>query len=148
MTYPKHIVAAMGIVRNNAAQILLIKSPRRGWEPPGGIVEEGEDLITGLRREIMEETGAEAEIGRLVAIYSNVADPPKLMLTFEATYLRGNLRPSDESPELGWFSAEQALEMVTHPAQRQKLQDALEADRLIYRVYQHPPYTLLHSAKI
>ena len=148
MTYPKHIVAAMGIVRNQAGQLLLIKTPRRGWEPPGGIIEEAEDLLSGLRREIMEETGTEAEIGRLVAIYSNVADPPKLMLTFEATYLRGRLRPSDESPELGWFTTEQALEMVTHPAQRQKLQDALAADALTYRVYQHPPYRLLASSKI
>ena len=28
--YPEHIVAVMGIVRNSAGEILLIKSPRRG----------------------------------------------------------------------------------------------------------------------
>ena len=50
MEYPTHIVAVMGIVRNEKNEILLIKSPLRGWEPPGGQVENGEDLITALER--------------------------------------------------------------------------------------------------
>ena len=32
------------IVLNDQKEILLIKGPRRGWEMPGGQVEEGESL--------------------------------------------------------------------------------------------------------
>ncbi|BBF45331.1 hypothetical protein lbkm_4098 [Lachnospiraceae bacterium KM106-2] len=37
--------------------MLLLKSPRRGWGYPGGMVEPGETLEEALHREIKEETG-------------------------------------------------------------------------------------------
>ncbi len=41
--------------------ILLVQNRRRDgivdWSPPGGVIDEGEDLITGLTREVEEETG-------------------------------------------------------------------------------------------
>jgi 8-oxo-dGTP diphosphatase len=40
MSPPKHIVSAAAIVINEKNEILLIKGPRRGWEMPGGQVEE------------------------------------------------------------------------------------------------------------
>ena len=50
MTPPKHIVSAATIVLNDQ-KILLIKGPRRGWEMPGGQVEEGESLMDAAIRE-------------------------------------------------------------------------------------------------
>ena len=72
MNYPTHIVAVMGIVRDRE-DILLIKSPMRGWEPPGGQVEKGEDLISALKREILEESGLEVSVNELLAVYSNLS---------------------------------------------------------------------------
>ena len=72
MNTPKHIVAVAGLVTNTAGQILLLRSPRRGWEFPGGQVEEGEYLLTTLRREVFEETGMTVTVGALAGIYSNV----------------------------------------------------------------------------
>ncbi len=148
--HPTHIVAVMGVVRNSDGQVLLVKSPRRGWEPPGGQVENGEDVLTALKREIMEESGIVVETGRLVAMYSNVrSDPTKLMLTFEAKVVDGKLHTSSESLEVDWFSPEDAVDRITHPAQRQKLQDALvNAKGIIYRIYETNPYKLLRTAII
>lgn len=55
MTPPKHIVSAATIVLNNQKGILLIKGPRRGWEMPGGQVEEGESLKDAAIRETKED---------------------------------------------------------------------------------------------
>jgi len=76
---PRHIVAVFGLIRNSAGEVLMIDSPRRGWELPGGQVEEGENLIRALEREIEEESGVKAGIGTLVGVYSRL-DPPFMVL--------------------------------------------------------------------
>ena len=57
---PVHFVSAAGVVYKDG-KVLLIRSERRGWEFPGGIVEQGEALLDGLKREIFEESGVTAE---------------------------------------------------------------------------------------
>ena len=132
---PRHIVAVMGLVTDPAGRVLLVRAGRRGWEPPGGQVEQGEDLIAALKREIREESGCEVEVGKLVGVYSNVGAPPKLMLTFLCAFARGEVCAGEECAEAGWFSPEEALNLVTHPAQLAKLRDALAADGVTYRAY-------------
>ncbi len=88
---PTHIVATAGVVRNAKGEILMING-RQGWVFPGGQVEEGETLIDGLKREIMEETGIEVKVGQVFCISSNTGKypgyngvkeiPTKIMLDF------------------------------------------------------------------
>ena len=70
--FPVHFVSAAGVVYKDG-KVLLIRSERRGWEFPGGIVEQGEALLDGLRREILEESGITAEPVAVTAIYQNLA---------------------------------------------------------------------------
>lgn len=42
--------------------------PSEFWCVPGGGVDEGEDLVTALKREIKEELGIEAKVGKLLCI--------------------------------------------------------------------------------
>ncbi len=97
-----------------------------------------------------EETGILIEVGRLRAIYSNIAfrPLPKLMLTFAARAVGGRLRPSAESPDLGWFMPQEALTLTTHPAQKLKLQDALGQQNLVYRIYETAPFKLLRTESL
>lgn len=145
--HPRHIVAVMGLVRDAANCILLVKTQRRGWEPPGGQVELGEDLLAALRREILEESGCEVEVGRLIGVYSNTGAPEKVMLTFLCAHRSGEPTPSAETSEAGWFTEDEALRLVTFPPQRDKLRDALAAQsdggRVRYRVYHTKPYVVL-----
>ena len=52
-----HFVSVAALVSNDDNEILLIKSPKRGWEYPGGMVEPGETFEEALLREIKEESG-------------------------------------------------------------------------------------------
>ena len=49
-----HFVSVAGLVTDDRENILLVKSPRRGWEYPGGLVEPGETFQDALIREIKE----------------------------------------------------------------------------------------------
>lgn len=71
-TTPKHIVSAATIVLNSKNEILLIKGPKRGWEMPGGQVEEGESLTAAAIRETKEESGIDVEILKFCGIFQNV----------------------------------------------------------------------------
>ncbi|MFW5772623.1 MAG: NUDIX hydrolase [Phototrophicaceae bacterium] len=143
---PRHIVAVSALVRNAHGDVLLIRSPRRGWEFPGGQVEEGETLTGALRREILEETGVTATIGSLVGIYSNVMPPVKVMFGFLAEYTGGDLKTSDESLETVWLKPGAVVARITHPAVRDRMQDMLIfKGRVIYRVYTNAPYHVLEE---
>lgn len=136
---PRHIVAVMGVVADGAGRVLLVRTPRRGWEPPGGQVERGEDLIAATEREVSEESGCRVAVGRLVGVYSNVGPPGIVMFTFLCAHLTGEPCAGDECDGAGWFAREEALRLVTHPAQGAKLRDALAAldgaAGIVYRAY-------------
>ncbi|GHI01502.1 NUDIX hydrolase [Neobacillus kokaensis] len=124
MQPPKHIVSAAAIVLNNKNEILLIKGPRRGWEMPGGQVEEGESLKAAAIRETKEESGIDIEIIKFCGIFQNVNETICNTL-FLGKPVGGELTTSSESLEVGFFSIQKALEMVTWKNFRQRIEYCL-----------------------
>jgi 8-oxo-dGTP diphosphatase len=140
---PIHMVAVSGLIRNAAGEVLMIESPERGWEVPGGRVEEGEDLIQALKREILEESGVRAEIGALVGVYSRIRAPSMILLGFAGTYLSGELTTSEESVAVEWVGPEEVIGRISHAAIRDRVQDWLGGDgRVVYRSYSLDPYRI------
>lgn len=147
MENPKHIVVVGCLVRNEGGKILLIRHHRRGWEIPQGRVEEGESLIAALHREVREETGVAVELGPLAAVWSKLSPPPALIFTFLARYTGGDLTTSEETPELGWFSSDEALQMITHPVNHDRLKTLLNfSGTTVYRAYTPNPYQVQAEA--
>lgn len=143
MRHPKHIVAVSGLISHTDDKVLLIRSPRRGWEFPGGQVEEGENLIEALQREIQEEAGVTASVGTLVGVYSNIQSPTKLMFGFLGDYISGELSTSAESLETEWVARDSVLQRISHPAIYDRMKDMLNfSGRVVYRVYTHNPYQI------
>lgn len=148
MTLPQHIVAADAVVRDGQGRLLLVRTPARGWEFPGGQVEVGEGLTQALEREVLEESGLTVRPGRLLAVYSNVRPPSKVMFTFEAELIGGTLTISAETPEVGWFKPEQALALFTAETNRLRLDIALNPpERPAYVVYETAPFRVLSQAE-
>lgn len=122
---PKHIVSAATIVLNEQGEILLIRGPRRGWEMPGGQVEEGESLREAAVRETREETGIDIEVLTFCGIFQNVNNSICNTL-FLAKPIGGKLTTSKESLEVGFYPLNQALEMVTYKNFRQRIEYCLD----------------------
>jgi 8-oxo-dGTP pyrophosphatase MutT (NUDIX family) len=125
MSPPKHIVSAATIVLNEQNEILLIKGPRRGWEMPGGQVEEGESLKEAAIRETLEESGIEIEVVKFCGVFQNVSASICNTL-FLAIPVGGKPTTSPESLEVGFFPIEKALEMVTWKNFKQRIEYCLD----------------------
>lgn len=135
---PKHIVAVSGLVTDPGGRhVLLIRSPRRGWEFPGGQVEEGESLTEALVREVYEETGVEVTVGSLVGVYSNLRSHI-VMFGFLCEWTgKGEPTTSSESVEVEWVTREEAQARVVRPPLQDRLRDMLDfTGQVIYRSYE------------
>ena len=132
----------------------MVKDNRSGWVFPGGQVEIGENLIDALKREIMEETGIEIEVGEVFCISSNTCKhpgyggvrevPTKVVLDFICYYRGGVLRGSDENSESAFISEDEALRLINKPAIIERFKAYLEyKDRPVYLEYvTEPQYQL------
>lgn len=82
------------------------------WDLPGGFVEEGEDPIDALRRELREETGLTVEPVRLFGIWmdwygSGDDRRSTLNLYWLARAVGGELAAADDVSELAWFGRDE-----------------------------------------
>lgn len=117
---PTHLVSVAALVTNDEGKILLVKSPWRGWEYPGGLIEPGETFQQALHREIKEEAGVEVEITGFVGICKNI-ERDIVNIDFTARYLSGELTPSEESTEVIWATPEEAMELITFPLTKKRI---------------------------
>ena len=79
MTIVRHFTATGFVVHDG--HVLLHWHPKIGaWLPPGGHVEQNEDPVQAVRREVLEETGVEVEVvpthPRLGLGYPTEVEPP------------------------------------------------------------------------
>ena len=121
---PTHKVSVAAMVHNGKGKILLVNSPWRGWEYPGGLIEPGETFEEALRREIREESGVEVEIERFVGICKNL-EKDIVNIDFVCRYVSGELTTSDESTEVVWVTPEEAVKMITFPLTKKRLANML-----------------------
>jgi 8-oxo-dGTP diphosphatase len=74
--YPERPFVGVGAVIFRDERVLLIqrgKPPRIGqWSLPGGVQEVGETVREAAAREVMEETGIEAEIRGLIDVVDSI----------------------------------------------------------------------------
>jgi len=134
MDTPKHSVSVAAVITDDHGRALLIqRRDNEHWEPPGGVLELGETLEDGLRRETREETGLDIEPIALTGIYKNM---PRgiIALVFRCKVTGGSLTASDEVTDFRWASdteiaelADEAYAIRLLDAMRQELRPAIRA---------------------
>lgn len=140
-----HKVSVAALVTNDAGEILLVNSPWRGWEYPGGLIEPGETFQEALRREIREEAGVEVEITGFVGICKNVG-MDIVNIDFTARYTGGQLTTSEESTEVRWFTPEEARKAITFPLTKKRLENMLSGDREAHLFcFRREPFTVVED---
>lgn len=146
---PRHTTVVGCLVRDDENRILLIKHFKRGWEIPQGRVEEGENLLEALRREVREEAGVEIEPGSLAAVWSMLSPPSAIIFTFLGRYISGEVNCSDDSIGACWFTETEALGAVTGTVMHDRLRVLLEYDNTpLYLAYTIRPYQIQMEAPL
>jgi len=74
--YPEQPIIGVGAVIVDAGRVLLVRratEPLRGeWSVPGGVLELGETLHAGVRREALEETGVQVAPGEVLDVFDSI----------------------------------------------------------------------------
>lgn len=98
-------------------EVALVHRPRYDdWSLPKGKLDPGETIAQAAVREIQEETGFEAVLGRyLFRTEYTVAGAPKTVDYFSAYAASGAFSPNEEVDELRWLDAETAEKLLTRP---------------------------------
>lgn len=113
MDSPRHSVSAAAVITDDYGRALLIRRADNGhWEPPGGVLELGETIEDGLRREVREETGLDIEPEQLTGVYKNMAHGI-VALVFRAKITGGVLTASDESTAFIWATEAEASQLTS-----------------------------------
>jgi 8-oxo-dGTP pyrophosphatase MutT (NUDIX family) len=97
------LVVHQAAVFGDEGVLLALRAELRGWELPGGNALPGEDGDHAVVREVREETGIEARVEACVAEYVRSGFRPHTARIYRCTAVGGHLRPSAETPRVGWF---------------------------------------------
>jgi len=114
--YPKHPLVGVGgvvIHRNCALLIRRGSEPLKGeWSIPGGLVELGEELADGVRREFKEETGLDVEPLECILVFDRIMHEGKrvkyhyVIIDYLCRRKRGRLRPASDVIDARWVRRE------------------------------------------
>ena len=126
-------IGAFAMIFDEQGRVLLCH-PRDNdvWNLPGGGVESGEMPTEAVMREVMEETGLEVDIERLVGVYGKIGKD-EYVFSFVCRITGGSLYTSDSSIEYRYFDIDN-LPPNTAPKHAERIMDTLDVqDQPVFR---------------
>lgn len=116
--YPERPVVGVGGVVISGGRTLLIRRggpPLEGqWSIPGGMLEVGETLLEGVRRELAEETGIEVRVLDLIEVFERInldgsgkARYHFVVLDYLCEAIRGEARAGSDVTDVAWAAPEE-----------------------------------------
>lgn len=113
--YPSRPFLGIGALIFNDAKLLLVErgnEPLKGyWSLPGGIVEAGEKLEEGVRREVLEETGLEVEPISIFEVFERITPDANgkteyhfVLIDYLCRVVGGRLEAASDVSKVAWVS--------------------------------------------
>ena len=112
--YPKNALVGVGGVVIDRDRALLIRrghEPLKGeWSIPGGMLELGEELAAGVRRELKEETGLDVEPLECILVFDRIMREGErvkyhyVIIDYLVHVKAGTAEASSDAVELRWVS--------------------------------------------
>ena len=120
----KHWVSVAAAIVDGDRVLAIRRRDNDKWEPPGGTLEPDESILSGLRREVLEETGLSVDNAQLSGIYKNMRRGI-VALVFRAEHGGQQPRTTPEAAEFAWLTADEIRSQLD-PAYACRLLDALD----------------------
>ena len=114
----------VAVILIDGARVLLGRRSRGAyqgmWCIPCGYVEWSEDVREAARREFMEETGLDVELGPVYEVHSNFHNPDSLTVGvwFTGVRIGGCLQADDDLDSVEFFSLDALPEELAFPTDR------------------------------
>ena len=113
-------IIGVGAVVVKDGSLLMVrrgKEPYKGsWSIPGGMLEHGEYLVDAVRREVLEETGVDVEVGDLLGILELWRDPHYVILDYVGTPAGDDEpRAGSDASEARWVPLEEIPKLECTP---------------------------------
>ncbi len=114
-SYPERPLVGVGAVIVAGDRALLVRrasEPLSGeWSVPGGMLELGETLRDGVRREVLEETGLVVEPGEVLDIFDSIFTDGEgrtqyhyVLIDYMCRLISGEARAGSDVSEVRWVS--------------------------------------------
>ena len=134
------LVGVAAAVFNEQGAVLLVKRGRPpgagNWGLPGGLLDLGEQLVDGARREVREECNVECEVMGLVAAFEPIQRDGEgrieyhyVVLDYWARYLGGEAVAQDDAAAVAWVRMQELDGYRLRPDSRAVVEKAFVAWR-------------------
>ena len=138
--YPERPVVGVGGVVISHGRALLVRRaspPLQGeWSIPGGMLEVGETLVEGVRRELEEETGIEVRVHGVLEVFERISLDAAgktayhyVVLDYYCELVRGEVRPGSDVTEVEWVAEADLEKYSLTPSASQVIRKAFEIAR-------------------
>ena len=107
---------AFAIIKDNSNRIMLVQiappfTQSHKWNFPGGVIENDEDIISGLVREVVEETNIKCAVNEKIDSFMTPNDQDEINI-YDAAYVSGEISVQEnEIIQAKWCTIKQALEL-------------------------------------
>ena len=138
--FPDHPLVGVGGVVISNGRVLLIRRgapPLEGqWSIPGGLLETGETLTAGVRRELLEETALEVRVLDLIHVFERIsleasgkARHHYVVLDYLCERRAGEARAGSDVTDVAWATREELEKYSLSEAATRVLLRAFEMAR-------------------
>jgi len=135
--YPEHPIIGVGAVIVEGGRVLLVRrdtEPLRGeWSVPGGMLELGEKLRDGVRREALEETGVRVEPGEVLDVFDSIftdglgkTQYHYVLIDYLCRVISGEAQAGSDVSDVRWVSLEALPAMGLRDPVEQVVRKGLE----------------------